>query len=160
MPSKRGRVVAIAVGVAVAATFAAVAFGSMAGGFTPTTLVTANLDNSVQANSDRVKLQTKDPTDVRVQKVVIAPGGYSGWHHHPGVVIVAVASGEVSYSHSDCNSTTYGPGLPAGSVFVESGDDPAQASSAGGATVFATFVAPDASPPVFRIEDAVPPCAQ
>jgi hypothetical protein len=43
-------------------------------------------------------------------------------------------------------------------VFVESGDDPGQASSAGGATVYATLVAPHARPPVFRIEDSVQAC--
>jgi quercetin dioxygenase-like cupin family protein len=147
------------VGLAVIGTFAAVALGSLGAGFAPENLVTANLANKVKVNSDRVKFQTKDPTDVRVQKIVIAPGGYSGWHHHPGIVIVAVASGAVTFSHSDCSSTTYGPGLPTGAVFVERGDDPSQASSADGATVYATFVAPHADPPVFRIEDDPPPCA-
>jgi hypothetical protein len=128
-------------------TFAAVALGSPPFNFAATTLVTANLADEVQQNSDRVKFQTKDATDVRVQRIDIAPGGYSGWHHHPGIVIVAVASGAVTFTHSDCSSTTYGPGLPAGSVFVEGGDDPGQASSAGGATIYATFVAPHAVPP-------------
>jgi hypothetical protein len=38
-------------------------------------------------------------------------------------------------------------------VFVEKSDVPGQASSVDGATVYATFVAPHADPPVFRIED-------
>jgi hypothetical protein len=42
-------------------------------------------------------------------------------------------------------------------VFVED-DDPVQVSSVGGATVYATFVAPSADPPVFRIEDSVQAC--
>jgi hypothetical protein len=146
------------VGVAVIGTFAAVALASMGVGFTPTNLATGNLVDKVQANSDGVKFQTKGPTDVRVQRIDIAPGGNSGWHHHPGVVIVTVASGAVTFTHSDCSSTTYGPGLPTGAVFVESGDDPARASSADGATVYATFVAPHADPPVFRIEDAPQSC--
>ncbi len=146
------------VGVAAIGTFAAVALGSMGVGFTPTNLVTANIPNKVELNSDRIKFQTKGPTDVRVQKIIIAPGGFSGWHHHPGMVIVSVASGEVTFTQSDCSSTTYGAGLPAGTAFVESGDDPGQASSVGGATVYATFVAPHADPPVFRIEDAAQPC--
>ena len=159
--SRKRLSIAIA-GVAVIGTFAAVALASPGVGFAPTTLVTANLDYNVHLNSDRVKFQTKDPTDVRVQKIVIAPGGYSGWHHHPGFVIVAVASGAVTFTHSDCSSTTYGPGLPAGAVFAEGGDDPGQASSgAGGATVYATFVAPNAgpvTPTTFRTEDAVVSC--
>lgn len=154
----RKRLSAAIFGVAVIGTFAAVALASSGVGFTPTTLVTGNLNNDVKWNSDRVKLQTKDPTDVRVQRIDIAPGGHSGWHHHPGVVIATVASGAVTFTNSDCSSTTYGPGLPAGSVFVEGGDDPGQASSAGGATVYATFIAPHANPPVFRIEDSPQSC--
>jgi hypothetical protein len=44
-------------------------------------------------------------------------------------------------------------------VFIERGDEPGQVTSAGGATAYATFVAPSADPPVFRIEDDPPPCA-
>ena len=156
--SRKKLSVAIVVGVAVIGTFAAVALGSLGVGFTPTNLVTASIPNAFQAGTDRVKLQTTGATDVRVQKIVIAPGGYSGWHHHPGLVIVSVASGAVTFTNSDCSSTTYGPGLPAGSAFVESGSDPGQASSVGGATVYATFIAPHITPPVFRIEDAARTC--
>jgi hypothetical protein len=62
-------------------------------------------------------------------------------------------SGEVTLTHSDCSSTTYGPGLPNGAVFVESGDDPTLATGTTGATSYATFIAPHAVPPVFRIDD-------
>jgi hypothetical protein len=154
----RKKLIGAIVGVAVIGTFAAVALASSGVGFTPTNLATGNLNHDVKLNSDRVKIQTKDPTDVRVQRLDIAPGGYSGWHHHPGIVIVTVASGAVTFTNSDCSSTTYGPGLAAGSAFVEGGDDPGQASSAGGATVYATFIAPHADPPVFRIEDSPQSC--
>jgi quercetin dioxygenase-like cupin family protein len=145
------------VGVAVIATFAAVALGSPPFNFTPTTLVTGYFANKADANHNGIKFQTDNPTDVRVQKIVIAPGGYSGWHHHPGIVIATVESGAVTFTKSDCSSKTYGPGLHAGAVFIEAEDQPGQASSAGGATLYATFVAPHAVPPVFRIEDNPPP---
>ena len=147
-----------AIGLAAIATFTAVALGSPGFGVVSTTLVTADFQQKIHLNSDRVKFQTKGPTDVRVQRLDFAPGSFSGWHHHPGMVMVAVASGALTITHADCSSVTYGPGLPAGSVFVESGDGPAQASTAGGATVYATYVAPDANPPVFRIEDPVQSC--
>jgi hypothetical protein len=67
------------------------------------------------------------------------------------MVIVTVESGAVTFTHSDCSSKTYGPGLPNGDVFVESGDDPSQASSTTGATLYATFVAPNNAG--FRIDD-------
>jgi hypothetical protein len=146
-------------GVAVMGTLAAVAFGSPPFNFVgEPPLVTANFDGTTRQNSDRVKLQTKGPTDVRVQKINVAAGGFSGWHHHPGIVIVTVASGSLTLMHSDCSSKTYGPGHPNGAVFVEGGDDPTQASSTTGATLYATFIAPSADPPVFRIEDPVQPC--
>ena len=146
---------AAAVGLAAIGTLATVALGSHApfGFVGEPPLVTANFDETVHLNSDVVKFQTKGPTDVRVQKNVFSPGGRSGWHHHPGVVIVAVQSGAVTLTHSDCSSKTYGPGLPNGAVFAEGGDDPVQASSTTGATVYVTFVAPSADPPVFRIDD-------
>ena len=157
--SRTKKWVAGAVGVVVVGVFAAVALASLPMNFTTTTLVTANLTDAVRQNHDGIKFQTKDPTDVRVQKVDIAAGGFSGWHHHPGVVIVAVLSGSVNVSDSHCNQETYGPGLPNGSVFTEGGTDPGQVSSTTGATTYATLIAPHADPPVFRIEDNPPHCA-
>lgn len=169
MPRREGKVLrvlrsrkkwaAATVGVVVIGTLAAaVAVGSPGSGVAITTLVTANFDNTVHLNSDRVKFQTKGPTDVRMQKLVFGPGGKSGWHHHPGVVIVAVESGALTLWESDCSSQTYGPGLPNGAVFAEGGDAPQQVTTAGGATVYATFVAPSADPPVTRIEDDAVSC--
>ena len=146
--------IAATVGVAVIGTLAAaVALGSPGFGTASTNLVTADFDHKVQLNSDRVKFQTKGATDVRVQRIVFSAGSFSGWHHHPGFILVAVESGAVTLWQSDCSSTTYGPGLPDGAVFAEGGDAPVQATSAGGATVYVTYVAPSADPPVFRIED-------
>jgi hypothetical protein len=150
--SKKG--IAATIGVAVIGTFVTVALGShLPFNFTTTPLATGNLVDDIKQNSDRVKFQTKEPTDVRVARIDIAPGGRSGWHHHPGIVIVTVASGSVTFTHSDCTSKTYGPGSPNGAVFVEGGDEPAQASSTTGATNYVTFIAPHADPPVFRIDD-------
>ena len=83
MKLNRKHVLAATVGVAAIGTFVAVALGSPPIGFAPANLVTADLDEKVNLKSDHVKFQTKGPTDVRVQKVVISPGGRSGWHHHP-----------------------------------------------------------------------------
>jgi hypothetical protein len=160
MKRRRRGVVAAVIGVAAIGTFAAVAIGSPPSGFVgETPLVTASLDKSVRIRSDGVRFRTRGEVDVRVQKIVITAGGSSGWHHHPGMVIVAVASGAVTFSNSRCKGKTYGPGLPNGSVFVESGDDPTQATSTTGATSYLTYIAPEENPPVFRIEDDPPRCA-
>jgi hypothetical protein len=159
MKLNRMRVFAASAGVALVGILAAAALGSPGSGITPSTLVTANFDHTVHLNSDGIKFQTKDPTDVRIQKLVFSAGSFSGWHHHPGFVVVSVESGEVTLMNSDCSSATYGPGLPDGAVFAGGGDEPVQVLSATGATVYVTFVAPNANPPVFRIEDDPPPCA-
>ena len=145
---------AATVGVAVIGTLAAaVALGSPGSNVAITDLVVANFDNTVHLNSDRVKFQTKGPTDVRIQRLVFSAGGRSGWHHHPGIVIVAVQSGALTLWESDCSSQTYGPGLPNGAVFAEGGDNPQEVTTAGGATVYATFVAPSVDPFDTRDED-------
>jgi hypothetical protein len=136
-----------------------VALATPGAGVTTTTFVTADFNKTVHTNSDRVKFQTKDLTTVRVQKLDWAAGAYSGWHHHPGVIIVTVQSGSVTVMDSNCNTVTYGPGLPDGAVFVEGGDAPLQVTSDNGAVEYAMQVAPRANPPVFRIEDQPPACA-
>ena len=77
------------------------------------------------------------------------------------IALVAVQSGEVTQFDSQCNGTAYGPNSPNGAVFTEYGDEPEEVrnTSSAPATVYATLVAPDADPAVFRIEDDPPPCA-
>jgi len=116
----------------------------------------ATLSDSVQVNQDRVKFQTKDPTDVLVQTISFQPGGTSGWHFHPGVVIVVVESGQVTTHDAGCQTAKYGPHQS----FVESGTEPfmvSNESASDKAVVYATLVVPAGSP--FRIETAPPACA-
>ncbi|MDP9422872.1 MAG: hypothetical protein M3Q19_08575 [Pseudomonadota bacterium] len=136
---------------------ASTATASPGSGVVGTPLVTADFEESVHVNSDRVKFQTKEPTDVRLVQLTFGAGSFSGWHHHPGFLIVTVASGSVTLTDSSCNSKTYGPGLPNGAVFVEGGDEPVEASSSGGAVAYVTTITPDGEPS--RIEDDVPACA-
>ena len=56
--------------------------------------------------------------DIVVTEFSFAPGGNTGWHSHPGKVIVGVARGSITlYRESDaaCAGTTY----TAGDVFIE-----------------------------------------
>ncbi|HEY0528935.1 MAG TPA: hypothetical protein VGD02_08900 [Gemmatimonadaceae bacterium] len=80
-----------------------------------------------------VEIKSKDNTDIAVGSVVAAPGGSSGWHSHPGPVLVIVKTGAITFyragGHSgqgfddaadngngpSCTRTVY----PAGSAFVE-----------------------------------------
>jgi hypothetical protein len=120
----------------------------------------SRLQRSGRPNADRIRLRTKKPTDVRVQKVVFAPGGRTGWHHHPGIVLVAVESGQVTVVDAKCNAQTYGPGARNGSVFTEIGTEPREVRNLSGteATVYATLIAPNADMDIFRAEDPVRRC--
>src|ERR1700726_406216 len=98
---------AITVIAAAGATIALANPGTM----TTTTILghRATLSESVKVNQDRVKFQTKRPTDVMVQTINFLPHGTSGWHFHPGVVIVVVESGQVTTHDASCETETYGP---------------------------------------------------
>jgi quercetin dioxygenase-like cupin family protein len=55
--------------------------------------------------------------DAIVQTLTYQPGGFSGWHHHPGVVFAVVKSGQITRVKGDCSKQTY----TAGQAFVEMG---------------------------------------
>jgi len=55
-----------------------------------------------------------------MQQIVIAPGGNTGWHSHPGPVVVLIKSGQMSFYDSEdptCTVRTYS----AGEAFIDSG---------------------------------------
>ena len=55
-----------------------------------------------------------------MQSIVIAPGGHTGWHSHPGPVVVLVKSGELTlYADHDgtCEARTY----TIGQAFIDRG---------------------------------------
>jgi quercetin dioxygenase-like cupin family protein len=113
----------------------------------------AVLADDIKVHQGQVRFQTKDATDVLVQTITFGPHGNSGWHFHPGVVIVVVESGHVTTHNATCQTVTYGPHQ----AFVESGTAPFMVSNESGtenAVVYATLVVPTGSP--FRIETAVP----
>lgn len=109
--------------IAVAAMLIAGALGAVAlatpaiGTITATLLARGTLTSAVNANADGVVLRTHGATDSVVQELVFAGGSSSGWHRHPGVVLVTVKSGTVVHYTSDCRPET----LTAGQTFWESG---------------------------------------
>jgi predicted metal-dependent enzyme (double-stranded beta helix superfamily) len=156
------RVAAAALGLAVCGLLAAAALASPPSGLTVTTLVSkADFNEEVDLDAGKIRLRTKEPTDVRVQQLTFAPGTRTGWHHHPGIVLVAVQSGQVTFFDSNCESKTYGPGSSNGSVFTEVGTEPREVRNLSGATatVVSTFIAPDSAEDIFRAEDPVQPCS-
>jgi quercetin dioxygenase-like cupin family protein len=152
----RGLAAATVLSLVSAAAVAAIALASPGNSTSEILAPRSTLAESVQVNQDRIKFQTKDPTDAVVQRVTFLPHHFSGWHHHPGVIIVLVTSGHVTTHDENCLTTTYGPGQ----VFIESGTAPFMVSNESDtetAVDVATQVAPAGSP--FRVEDDPPPCA-
>jgi len=82
-----------------------------------------------------------DASSVVVAKVTWAPEGTSGWHTHPGPVIVSVAEGElVVVNERDCIPRTY----TAGQAFIDPGQGNVHIASnpspTEGAVAYATFL--------------------
>lgn len=94
-----------------------------------------------------VLLKTHDNTDIVVANIEIGPGGSSGWHSHPGPVLIVVKSGTVTFY--EANDPTCSPTVhPAGTSFIELGGDVAIARNEGElhASSVATFFVPAGSP--------------
>ena len=112
---------------------------------TATPIVGATL-GEVNAENDDIKVQSvAGSADIAIVKVVIKPGGSTGWHQHPGVVLLPVKAGAVSEYHQDCHKTVY----KAGKGFVESDGDVHLVRNEGDvdAVLYATFVIPTGTPP-------------
>ena len=139
-----GRLLALAVGVLTcAAIFGVTALATPGGGLVGTTPVRGTIAGDVHLNADRIKFQTKGDTDVVVQTITYDPGGFSGWHTHPGFVLGTMESGALTIQVG-CSTHTYS----AGQAFVESGTDPIMARNlAGTPTVIrASFIVPKGVP--------------
>jgi quercetin dioxygenase-like cupin family protein len=57
-------------------------------------------------------------TDVAMAQITVAPGGFSGWHSHPGGAIIVLKQGTLTVYRSigsQCQTTTYS----AGQAFIE-----------------------------------------
>jgi quercetin dioxygenase-like cupin family protein len=129
---------------------AAVAFATAPSGQHPTTPVIGTLNDVTRVNADRIKFQTKEPVDISSFSVTYDPGGFSGWHTHPGMLFVVVESGSVTREVGCDPPRTYS----AGESFVESDEQPtgqvSNASTTTPAVLQVTQVVPHGS--VRRVE--------
>lgn len=65
-------------------------------------------------------IHVRDAQETVMQQIVIGPGGQTGWHSHPGPVVVLVTSGALTFYSSEdpsCTPRTYS----AGQAFIDSG---------------------------------------
>jgi len=141
--NKRKAILSAAIGLAAVAILGVTALASLGAGVSATPQVRGTLTDDVKVNADRIKFQTKGATDVVVQTVTYAAGGYSGWHTHPGFVLVVVDSGAITLQVG-CSFNTYSKTQS----FYESGTTPIMARNLGTtpAIVRVTYVVPQGMP--------------
>ena len=92
---------------------AAMTWASPAKDVTPT-LIARGTFEPFKVSSDKsgpvdFRAKSKSPMDVVVRKHAYAPGGYTGWHSHPGPVFITVLEGELTfYENADgkCKKVT------------------------------------------------------
>ncbi|HST09043.1 MAG TPA: cupin domain-containing protein [Terriglobales bacterium] len=82
------------------------------------TSVTDEIHEHARDKHWSAELEVEGATDFVQQDVMLAPGGFSGWHSHPGPVIITVKSGTATWysaDDQDCTPKVY----PTGSAFIE-----------------------------------------
>jgi quercetin dioxygenase-like cupin family protein len=151
----RGPILAAAFGLV----FAGTALATGATGFHPTIFARGTLAAPVQTNMGFIKFQTKDAIDVVTASVTLDAHASSGWHSHPGVVLVTVVTGTVTFYDDQCAAATH----PAGTSFVESDGATglARNESDTAASIYVVYLVPSGTPNSgLRIDQPNPGCPQ
>jgi len=152
----RRAILLVAVGVTVLALVVGVALATPPNKGATTTLLTRATLGKFEAEGDGIKVQSeRHSADLAIAKVVIEPGGSTGWHHHPGVGPAAVKSGAVTFYDEDCEKTVY----RAGEGFLESHDDSMLVRNRGNskAVFYVAFIIPTSTTEEgLRIDDPQP----
>ena len=100
-----------------------------------------------------VALEDNGQSEMYFQDLVIGPGDYTGWHSHPGLLLITMKEGSIDFYNKDCTKTTY----TAGQSFSE-GADPHAAVNTGSinARLLVAYVIKSGEPR--RIERPQPNC--
>ena len=138
--------VAVAAAVTVGAAFA----------ITQTVLADANTVNDGAFHSERgvIKLHTKGSVRIRhVQTTAAAPGFSSGWHTHPGPVLVTMSptsAGSLTLYEADCTPVT----ITANQAYIEKPNSPllARNDSAANADWVTTMIVPIGVPSTVPVD--------
>lgn len=98
-----------------------------------------------------LNLHVEGPSDVLEAELVFQPGGDTGWHYHPGPVVVVVKNGALTEQHSNGCTVVH----PAGSVFFETKEEVHRAfnQTVGAVDVYVTFISPAGMQPLIPVPD-------
>ena len=148
---------ALAVGIAIVVTMAVPGTFTAGRGYaTPGSGATSTVLAS-GTSAEGLKVHTKGPTDVVFVEVTIEPGGFTGWHTHPGPLVVTVQSGTLTRYLADCSVET----STAGDSFIEHAGRRAVHMGVNNGSepvvLLVTYLVP--ADGALRDEAAEPPCA-
>jgi quercetin dioxygenase-like cupin family protein len=94
------------------------------------------------------------PTNVQVQSFSYDVNGHTGWHSHPGMLVLTVVNGTIEWYDSNCNKTVYNTG---DSFTENTGTHYFRNVGAGPMQGMVTYLLAKGQPR--RIDQAAPPCA-
>ncbi|MEO5704045.1 MAG: cupin domain-containing protein [Candidatus Limnocylindrales bacterium] len=104
---------ALVLGLVAAMASIGIAAATPGSGAAGTILSVGTLPAGVKLKTPALKLSTRDDVQVVTQTIKIVPGGHTGWHSHPGPVIVTIAAGTMTFYDADdptCSAGTYATG--------------------------------------------------
>lgn len=121
-PQRARLAVAAAIG-AVGVVLAGAAIATPGKDAVGTTMARGTIGEGQIVNSKSgVHLKTKGSVDVATQQITVQGGGHTGWHSHPGPVLVTIKSGALRVIYADdetCEGTVY----EKDQSFIDRGDE-------------------------------------
>jgi len=147
---------AMALGAVASLVVLGVASATPGAGASPTTLGRGTLAAGDKIKTDQLKLDVRADVDVVTQTITIAPGGHTGWHSHPGPVIVTITAGAMTFYDGDdpaCRPVVYSTG----DSFIDRGGGHVHIGRNEGTTnlvLYATYLLPVGAP--LRIDEPAP----
>lgn len=106
----------------------AMSVASPPSGVTPTLIARGTFPEfrvkSVRQGDVDFQAISRTPMDVVVRRHAYAPGGYTGWHSHPGPVLITVTKGELTfyeYDDGECKKVVLRAGQTFQPGYVDSG---------------------------------------
>lgn len=147
--SKRKLIVAVVTAGALAAGLA----GSAASASPPIGVTIENI--FAGAFNTPTTVHSEDAKDVVLQKLTIQPGGSTGWHWHPGVVVLTVESGTMTrvtkVNRRGCTVETF----QAGTSFIKQGTNVLNGYNRGSVplVLWVTYIKPENTPLRYEADD-------
>ena len=115
-----GEVVVCAVGIAIATPIVGLNFANILATGTDNSEVSqrarvtlppvAGQEQEQEDNEWSARLSTSGPSTFIVQDADYLPGGHTGWHSHPGILLLTVTEGSLNWYNDQCQKTTYNVG--------------------------------------------------